>query len=417
MNVYDDQRLAAVAVVESLRAGVPTRASTRTLPDLRADVTGLIKGDLELFSQGKIIPGRLIWGPYGQGKTHMLTTMEHLALDMGFAASRVSLSREVSCHNLAHFYSRVATSLRTPDSSVAGLQSNLNRKKASELPDSPIQEPGRYVHPLPAVVFEDYFYTAGEEQGLLYSYLMGNKLPLADFRRIHRACRGRALPKFERNYRVSTDTSALFGLLADAICFCGYRGWVILIDELELIGRLGRVSRLKAYLNLNWLLNWSGGMTYPIYTLGAAAVNLQEEIWHSTDPNRKDDKWEMPKLALEKYGMDASEEMRNFFEKGSGADCPRVKPVTEEQLVKLLEELVRIHGIAYAWDAHLEVCKLLHDLGSQTIRTYIRATLEALDIRYLYQEEVIPAAKDDQVACTLEEDNDFFTEEDEEGIS
>jgi len=205
-------------------------------------------------------------------------------------------------------------------------------------------------------------------------------------------------------------------LLADAVCFCGYRGWVILIDELELIGRLSRLSRLKAYLNLNWLLNWSGGMTYPIYTLGAAAVNLQEEIWHSTDPNRKDDKWEMPKLALEKYGMDASEEMRNFFERGSGADCPRVKPVAEEQLVKLLEELVRIHGIAYAWDAHLDVRKLLYDLGSKTIRTYIRATLEALDIRCLYQEEVIPAAKD-QVAYTLEEDNDFFNVEDEEGIS
>ena len=416
MNIYDDQRLAAVAVVESLRAGIPTRASTRTLPDLQADLTGHIKGDLELFSQGEIIPGRLIWGSYGQGKTHMLTTMEHLALDMGFAVSRVSLSREVSCHNLAHFYSRVATSLRTPDSSVAGLQKNLNRKKSSDLPGSPIQKPGRYVHPLPAIVFEDYFHTDGEEQDLLYGYLMGNKLPLADFKRIHRACRGRALPKFERNYRESTDAVALFGLMADAICFCGYRGWVILIDELELVGSLGRASRLKAYLNLNWLLNWSGSMTYPIYTLGAAAEILEHEIWYSTDPNRKDDKWEMPKLALEKYGRDASEELHNFFEKGSSDDCPRVKSVAEEHRVKLLEKLVRIHGVAYDWEAQLDVRRLLYDLTSATIRTYIRATLEALDIRYLYQEEVTPAAED-QVASTLVEDDDYFNTADEDDAS
>lgn len=68
MNVYDDRRLAAVAVLESLRAGVPTRTSTQTLPDLRADLTSIIRSDLEMFFQGKIIPGRLIWGSYGQGK-------------------------------------------------------------------------------------------------------------------------------------------------------------------------------------------------------------------------------------------------------------------------------------------------------------------------------------------------------------
>ncbi len=411
MNVYDDRRLAAVAVLESLRAGVPTRTSTQTLPDLRADLTSIIRGDLEMFSQGKIIPGRLIWGSYGQGKTHMLTAMEHLALDMGFAVSRVSLSREVSCHNLAHFYSRVAPSLRTPNSSVTGLQTNLNRKMASELPDSPIQNPGRYVHPLPAIIFEDYFYTDGEEQDQIYGYLMGNKLSLSDFKRIHRACRGQALPKFQRNYKESTDAPALFGLLADAVCFCGYRGWVILIDELELVGRLGRMSRLKAYLNLNWLLNWSGEMAYPIYTLGAAAVSLQDEIWNPADSRRKGDIWEMPELALEKYGMEASQKMRSFFDRGSSDHCPMVKPVAEEQLVKLLEELVRIHGLAYAWDAHLDVRKLLHDLGSKTIRTYIRAALEALDMKYLYQEEVIPEAKE-LVACTLDEDNGFFVEED-----
>ncbi len=413
MNAYDDERLNAMAVVEALRAGVPTRVSTKALPDLREELTELIQDDLELLRQEQGTPGRLVWGPYGQGKTHVLTTVEHLALDMGFAVSRVSLSREVSCHNLGHFYSRVAPLLRTPDSTVYGLQRKLNQKKASDLPGSQLQKPGRYCHPLPGVIFEDYFYTEGEEQDLLYGYLLGSKVSAGELRRIHKAYRGQPLPRFERNFKASEDATAFFGMLADAICFCGYRGWVILIDELELVGRLGRISRLKAYRNLNWLLNWSGAMPYPIYVVGASAENLQNEIWRPTDANRPKDEAIMPDLAFERFGATAKNEIKKFFETGISSRCPIVKPVTEGVLAELLDELVQIHGRAYAWNATLNVEKLLHELGSTTVRTYIRATLEALDISYLYLEEVVPETND-LVACALEEDNAFFSKSEEE---
>ncbi len=409
MNTYDRERLKAVAVVESLRAGVPTRVSTRTLPDLREGLTDLIQDDLELFQQGQAMPGRLIWGPYGQGKTHVLTTVEHLALEMGFAVSRVSLSREVSCHNLGHFYSRVAPLLRTPDSTVYGLQRKLNQKKAADLPDSALQKPGRYSHPLPAVIFEDYFYAEGEDQDLLYGYLLGSKVALSELKRVHKIYRGQVMTKFDRNFKTGEDATAFFGMLADAACLCGYRGWVILIDELELVARLGRISRLKAYRNLNWLLNWSGTMPYPIYTAGAAAIDLQDEFWHSTDANRPKDEVLMPELALERFGAAARDEISKFFETGISSQCTSIEPVTEEALVGLLEELARIHGQAYDWPAQLDVRKLLRDLGSTTVRTYIRAALEALDTRYVYQKEVAPEAED-LAACSLDEDNTFFSE-------
>lgn len=75
---YDDNRQQAIAVVESLRAGIPTRASTRELADLRASLTKLIKQDLEQLAQGNTPRGRFVWGAYGQGKTHVLTTVEHV---------------------------------------------------------------------------------------------------------------------------------------------------------------------------------------------------------------------------------------------------------------------------------------------------------------------------------------------------
>ncbi|HWR45808.1 BREX system ATP-binding domain-containing protein [Sporomusa sp.] len=310
METYDRGQLLAVNAVESLRAGVPTRISTRELPDLRQQLTDRVRVDLLTFYEGRIPRGRIIWGQYGQGKTHVLTTVEHTALDMGFAVSMVSLSREVSCHNLLQFYGRVAPRVRTPDSTMLGLERALAGKDITDLADSPVQEEERYIHPLPALVLEDYFYTSGEDQNLLYGDLTGICLPTAELKRIHRQSRQTGWPKLPYPFKVTEHATAYFGVMADVIHLCGYKGWVILIDEVELTGRLGTLARLKAYRNLHWLLNWSGSMQYPIYTLAAAATRLQDDIWYG---GGKDDRNRMPKLAEEKFGAECRREMGIFF--------------------------------------------------------------------------------------------------------
>jgi len=423
MERYDAHRRKSIAVVESLRAGIPTRTSTRELPDLRESLTDLIRQDLEQFSQSKKHPaGRLAWGPYGQGKTHALTTVEHVALDLGFAVSRVSLSREVSCHHLLNFYGRVASVLRTPDSKMAGLTKALSSRKAGDLLNSPLADRDRYSHPLPEIVLEDYFFTSGEEQDLLYGDLMGTRITSPELKRIHRNCRGESMPKFDMNFRTTQHGSAYFGVMADAIALCGYKGWVLLLDEVELIGRLGKVGRLQAYRNLNWLLNWSDRPVrrdgdqelfcenpYPIYTFGVVASSLRNDVWFSgtSTPSAKNDRSQIPELAIEKFGTDAGQVMQNFFETAIGSTCPTIRPLETSGLIELLDHLVKLHGAAYAWDAQLDVPKLIQTIGSQPIRTHIRATLEALDIAYLYHEDVKLGATD-LLEASLQEQADFF---------
>lgn len=412
MQGYDRTRRRAIAVVESLRAGIPTRASTKELPDLRTSLTERIKQDLEQVADGNMPQGRLLWGAYGQGKTHALTAIEHLALEQGFAVSRVSLSREVSCHHLFNFYGRVASAIRTPFSQVFGIQRSLDKKSSGNLPDSPIQNQNRYIHPLPAIILEDYFHTTGEEQDLLYSDLMGTRLAMPEIKRIHRASRGVTMPKFESTFGVNKHGSAYFGVMADAIVWCGYKGWVILIDEVELIGRLGTIGRLQAYQNLNWLLNWSESetMDYPIYTVGVVASSLRNDVWFSSDRTRrgKNDSTQIPELAAQKFGYDASAEMKAFFDKAiSNKQCPTIEPLAESDLTNLLQKLVEIHEIAYAWDSKLDVKKLMWAIGSQPVRTHIRATLESLDIEYVYQETITPEATN-LVEGSVQEDEGFF---------
>ncbi len=415
MQEYDDKRKQAIAVVESLRAGIPTRASTRELPDLRASVTKLIKQDLAQLAQGNIPQGRLVWGAYGQGKTHALTTMEHMALDLGFAVSRVSLSREVSCHHLFNFYARVASAIRTPQSQVFGIQLALDKKLSGNLPDSRIQDPERYVHPLPAKIIEDYFYTTGEDQDLLYGDLMGTRIAMSDLKRIHRASRGEPLPKFESNFVLKKHVSSYFGVMADALTWCGYKGWVILIDEVELIGRLSKVGRLDAYRNLNWLLNWSGAMSYPIYTVGVVASNLGTDVWGTTNSTQsaKNDRSQIPELAAQNLGQDAEEEMNKFFDIATSKQCPATERPSQGELIKLLKILVERHRIAYAWDAQLDIHNLIKHVGSEPIRTHIRAALEALDINYAYKENIIPQTTN-LVEGSVEEEPEFFQANEQE---
>ncbi len=412
MQRYDAHRRRAIAVIESLRAGIPTRLSAQSLPDLRVELTNLIRHDLNQFAAGQQPEGRLVWGPYGQGKTHALTTIEHLALELGFGVSRVALSREISCHHLFNFYGRAAAVIRIPDSKTYGIGRAFSHQTSSHLADSPLTQPDRYAHPLPAIILEDTLYTTGEEQELLFGDLMGTRLAMPELKRIHRASRGQALPKFEIGFRVTQHGSAYFGVMADAIQLCGYKGWVILIDEVELIGRLGRVSRLQAYRNLHWLLNWSHDLNYPIYTVGVVASSLRNDLWFRGThvPTAKSDRMMIPALAKERLGETVEAEMKTFFEKAISPHCPTLKPLDQADLLRFLSKLVDLHRTAYAWDPQLDLPDLIQSIGNQPLRTHIRATLEALDMAYLYH-EAIQVQVSSLVEGSITEDEAFFRTE------
>lgn len=375
----------SIFVIESLRAGVPTRLSTRILPDLRQNITEKITEDLASFAHDVIPQGRILWGQYGQGKTHALTAIEHKALDMNFAVSRISLSREVSCHQLFKFYANVAPRIKTPTSTLEGIQHYLDKMNPGQLSNSRIKEENRYSNLLPTLVLEDYFLAEGEEREKLYADLVGQRVPISELGKIHRLCHKTALPKTK--FKVANDTQAYFGMMADTLKLCGFNGWVILIDEVELLGRLGKASRYKAYQNLSWLLNWDNSQSYPIYVIAAAATRLQDDLWYGkTD----DDRTVMPELAA-KEGAAAVEKMTAFFTKAIDGRSLRVLPAEETDLAQLLDGIANLHGTANSWDAAMDSASLIRQLGYQPVRTYIRAALEYLDLQYLYQQAAIPA--------------------------
>jgi hypothetical protein len=96
-------RLSARRAVEALRSGVPSRDAVATLGSGQADIEDrfiqLLDTTGTVRSTGR--RGLLLGGGFGSGKSHLLEHLADLALDRGFAVSRVVVSKETPLHDPA----------------------------------------------------------------------------------------------------------------------------------------------------------------------------------------------------------------------------------------------------------------------------------------------------------------------------
>jgi hypothetical protein len=403
----------ATRIIESLRSGIPTRESTRNLISSPSRIHRRFNDDLTLIATSNHVPkGHLIRGGFGQGKTHELISLEHKALDRGFAVSRVTLNRQLSGQRMDSLYSKLAASIRTPQSKLFGIRHVLDKKKSSDLLNSPIHDVDRYIHPLPAIILETYLCAPAEDQDLLYGALLGCSIPSTTLRDIYRQCFGSAIPKFTEKFTPAKHSKAYFQTMADVLRWCGYHGWVILIDEIELTYRLSKQSKLKAYQNFYWLLNWSESQTFPIYTVGAitdSTIALWSEI---KGKNQQSDIDIITNLALEKCGTESQQDMIRFFQYAQDDEiCPTVGRMDKNSLIELLTQISEIHGISYGWIPDINIPDVVERQGNQPIRLYIRALMETLDMRYLGDRQYIPTVTGLE-QTNQSEDDSYFDEED-----
>ncbi|MCD8480335.1 MAG: ATP-binding protein, partial [Candidatus Cloacimonetes bacterium] len=221
------------------------------------------------------------------GKTHLLKLMEKHILDAGFAVSYVSLSRQLNLSNLSNLFPALASHLMLCDARIPGLLNPLTTQSISHefMQKLPLIEE-KLCHPLPAHIFRAFARYDAQNMVLLYNALMGKKENVTTAKRI---CREYFKPELKTmpKFRQKDHLISFFEFLPYLLQALGYKGWVILIDELEITGKLGKVARLKSYQNLAWLLNWNKQHKLPIYTLAASVKALQEEVFFGKKKKRR----------------------------------------------------------------------------------------------------------------------------------
>jgi hypothetical protein len=153
----------------------------------------------------------------------------------------------------------------------------------------------------------------------------------------------------------------------------GYSGWVILFDESELVGRLGKKTRLKAYNNMAHFL-FPPKQLESTFSLFAFTSSYVEDVIEA--------KKEFQNLS-EVYPED-EEPMKSVLE--AIIDAPQLDPLSESEIIEVLEKIILFHGKAYDWqpDVNLESMFSTVKSGGHLLRSKIRAAIEYLDQLLLY---------------------------------
>lgn len=387
MTAADTDRLRARRVVEALRAGVPSGAAVETLGTGQSELEARYRAALadadRLADQDRQARGFLVRGGFGSGKSHLLTTFEHIALEEGFAVSRVVISKETPLHDPAKLLASAAEAIRSPGSIDRGVGPIAGRLQGRG--DDPalialrrrLEETGELNARFAASLF---IYTAGfRDQELadrVIRFWSGDVLGVSDIRRAARELgRGGAFtlePIKKRD--LALETLSFLPRLART---AGLRGLVLLVDELELIGRYSRLQRGRAYAEL---ARWLGALEHDerpgLLTVAAISDDFEGEVLRGARTSDLDD------MAVYLSGRDeataraAQEGMRLIRQ------AMRLEPPSDEVLQRTYTALRDLHGAAYGWRPP-EVA-WPEALGTTPMRRFVRAWINAWDVRRLY---------------------------------
>ena len=107
--------------LEALRHGVPNNYAVEILgcgqSRIKDQFAAMLERATDPNSRQTVSPGLLVSGDFGAGKSHLLTHLEHLALEKGFVCSKVAISKETPLYDLGKVFKSAVDNGRLPERS------------------------------------------------------------------------------------------------------------------------------------------------------------------------------------------------------------------------------------------------------------------------------------------------------------
>ena len=362
-------------IIEALRSGVPSRAVGQYFSEARPRIMREISDRLDSVCDAGKSSGMIISGKYGEGKTHLLNTVFNLAHSNNMVVSYLSLSKETPMDKLYLVYQKVIQNTYLPMRQQPGFMQELEKISAN----SPVASE-MLVYALQQLetdklyyLFRSYLNTEdSDEKFLLQADLEGDFVANAALKKIYRRIFNETV-KYKVNFTKTKHCGDYFKFMSHLFTLMGYHGWVILIDETELMGRLGKKARLNAYRNMARFLlpERCPENTFSIFALSASYTEDVIEAKHEYEN-------------LEAVYPDEPEPARTVLD--LLVKAPQLVPLTKEEISSVLGKIQDFHGRAYEWTPNLSPASLTESTqsGGYLLRTKIRAAIEFLDQLYQY---------------------------------
>jgi hypothetical protein len=370
--------------IEALRAGVPSRDAVLALGCEQPEIEERFRAQLQATKEGRKqreqAPGFLIAGDFGAGKSHVLEYLQQVALAEHFVCSKVVISKETPLYDPAKFYRAAIRAAIVPGRRGAALT-----EVAAQLDprSDAYTELSAWAHGPSATLNSRFaatlflFKRLGMDMELrnrLVSFWSGDPLDAGEIRKHLKACGEPATYKIEK---VTLRDLAIqrFHFVSRLITTAGHSGWVVLVDEVELIGRYSWLQRAKSYADLlRWIGKLPGQPTPGLFTVFAVMSNFESYILEE----RND--LEIVPSKLRDKGM---EELAKQADRGMRAiqrDKLRLTAPDARTIKQTCEKVRRIHAEAYGWQPPpLSVERL----GITSMREYVKRWITEWDLKRL----------------------------------
>ena len=366
-------------MIEALRSGVPSRTVGEYFSEARPAMLKRISDKLDAVREGHGSEGFLYTGRYGEGKTHLLNTVFSMASSSQMVVSYVSLGKETPVDKPWILYKKIIANTYLPGARQPGF---LHRFEALPANGSIIGEMLAYsAKELETdklyYLLRAYFGTQDEEDKyILLSDLAGSFCSTPQIKKSYRAATGQSA-KFNQNFSKTKHAMDYFHFMSHLFRQMGYQGWVLLFDEAELLGRLGKKTRLKSYQMMDLFLEPSAKLE-SVFSLFAISSSYVEEVI-----DKKQEFANLEETFPEDPEHIAIANVLNLMIK-----APELVPLTKDEIRQILMQIQEFHGKAYDWNPNVSTDTLYKatEAGGYLLRTKIRAAIEFLDQLYQYGE-------------------------------
>ena len=365
-------------IIEALRSGIPSRTVGEYFSEARPGMLKRIGDKLEEVRETGRSDGMIFTGRYGEGKTHLLNTAFNMASSANMAVSILSLGKESPMDKPYLLYQKLAANTYLPGASQPGFLSRLEElTQGSTISGELLAYTAKELETDKLYfLLRALFGTQDEdERSAFLADLTGEFVSGATIKRSYRRITGKPA-KFSQSFSKTKHGMDYFYFLSHLLRAFGCDGWLLLFDEAELLGRLGKKARAKSYANMHLFLHPTAKLE-GVFSLFAFSSSYGEDVIEKK--HEAED--------LEKSFADAPEQQKAAQATLNAIlNAPELAPLTREETVRVLDSIREFHARAYEWDPQVTAERLYTETeaGGYLLRTRIRAAIEYLDQLFQY---------------------------------
>ncbi len=402
----DPQSIEYRRALEALRNGVPNRHAVSVLGSNQPKVESVFLKRLSSANEGKRVPGLLISGGFGSGKSHLLDYFEHLAIGKNFVCSRVVISKETPLFDPAKMYSAAIDSALVPGVSGEAIREIALRLQPNsrayaeffEWANSPASRLSELFKA--TILLHERLNNDPELVDQIANFWSGERIAVSRIRQGLKQvnCSGMYSLK---PVKIKDLALQRFIFASRLILRAGYSGWVLLIDEVELVGRYSLLQRGKSYAEL---ARWMGRVEGEVYPGLIAVAAITDDFGLAVLQEKGDRDIVGAKL----LAKDTDEYLTLAGRAETGMrlierEALALEPPDESTLTHTYQRLKEIHSKAYSWDPP-EIPPAVISM-TRRMRSYVRRWVNEWDLKRLYPGAELSTEEEQEIGPAYEEDD------------